>query len=366
MKILIPILGFSKSGGKRVLCELANNWIQMGHSVAFLTHDSSIDPYFETCAQIYAYDNKGKLQEVSDNKLYIGSKKEYSVISKLIALTRALSSVRSEYDVILANHSLTALPIKVATLGVNKIHPYYIQAYEPEYYLKRGSGNKISSLVLFLLSWISYRLKFKQVVNSNIYMEYKGISAIGFIPPGIDFNKFYPKISYKDFSRSDEIILGCIGRPEPFKGTIYAIKAFEALNKIDNRFKLKLAYGGAPEDWCHADAQIVIPNNDVELGDYYRSIDIMIAPGTVQLGAPHYPVMEAMACATPVITTGYMPATQDNSWLVRIKSVDDIVSAAISIIDNKEYIVKVEAANKAIEPFSWKAVSSDFLKILER
>jgi len=44
---------------------------------------------------------------------------------------------------------------------------------------------------------------------------------------------------------------------------------------------------------------VVVPGNDTELADYYRSVDILIAPGTVQHGAPHYPVMEAWHVECP-------------------------------------------------------------------
>ena len=38
MKIIIPLVGsFSKEGGWRVLSELANAWIRMGHEVVFLS-----------------------------------------------------------------------------------------------------------------------------------------------------------------------------------------------------------------------------------------------------------------------------------------------------------------------------------------
>ena len=83
---------------------------------------------------------------------------------------------------------------------------------------------------------------------------------------------------------------------------------------------------------CHKWLEIVRPNSDAELADYYRSVDILVAPGTVQHGAPHYPVLEAGACGTIVVTTGYLGATEETAWLVSNRSAESIVTAVESII----------------------------------
>ena len=51
-KILIPVCGFGKSGGYRVLSELANNWINKGHEVAFICFYVSDLPYYPVQADI--------------------------------------------------------------------------------------------------------------------------------------------------------------------------------------------------------------------------------------------------------------------------------------------------------------------------
>ncbi|WP_341479706.1 glycosyltransferase [Clostridium algidicarnis] len=66
------------------------------------------------------------------------------------------------------------------------------------------------------------------------------------------------------------------------------------------------------------------PDGDDNLADYYRNLDILVAPGHIQLGAIHYPVIEAMACNVPVITTGYYPANDENSFIVPVKRPDKI------------------------------------------
>jgi len=44
MRILIPIGGFGRAGGYRVLSELANHWIALGATVDFLVDHRSDPP----------------------------------------------------------------------------------------------------------------------------------------------------------------------------------------------------------------------------------------------------------------------------------------------------------------------------------
>lgn len=57
----------------------------------------------------------------------------------------------------------------------------------------------------------------------------------------------------------------------------------------------------------------VFPKNDEELAFFYRSLDILIAAGHIQLGACHYPVLEGLASGVAVIHSGYLPGTSANS-----------------------------------------------------
>ena len=57
MNIVIPLLGFGKAGGYRVLSMLANEWILLGHEVYFIVPDDSSYPYFPTKATIIKSNN---------------------------------------------------------------------------------------------------------------------------------------------------------------------------------------------------------------------------------------------------------------------------------------------------------------------
>ncbi|WP_447407026.1 hypothetical protein, partial [Clostridium perfringens] len=76
------------------------------------------------------------------------------------------------------------------------------------------------------------------------------------------------------------MVVGCIGRSEPQKGTGYVLEAFQELHAKDPRHRLRIAYGNLPEGWSHEAAEIVVPRNDVELAAFYRSLDVLVAAGT--------------------------------------------------------------------------------------
>jgi glycosyltransferase involved in cell wall biosynthesis len=103
-----------------------------------------------------------------------------------------------------------------------------------------------------------------------------------------------------------------------------------------SHFYLTVAFGNLPENWRHDRVEILTPASDTELSNFYREIDVLIAPGIVQLGACHYPVIEAMACGTPVITTGYYPADSTNSWIVPVKDSHAIANSVIDIFHKNE------------------------------
>jgi glycosyltransferase involved in cell wall biosynthesis len=286
-----------------------------------------------------------------------------NALSIYLRMTLALRRIAASYDMVLANHSMTALPVALATASGTKRF-YYVQAYETEYY---ELENGIKAKILSFLSALSYRLPLRQIANSPIYIGYRGIKASSWVPPGIDSSLFYRRRSSPFFRKDGSWTVGIIGRREPSKGTRYALDAFEKLAAIDPRVKLKVAFGNLPDDWSHERAEVVVPKNDAELADFYRSVDILVAPGTVQLGACHYPVLEAMAVGTPVITTGYLPANAENSWLVPIKNAEAIAAAMQEIAegDVSNMQRKLDNAALAIKDFYWEEVAQRFLEIMK-
>jgi len=361
MKIAIPLLGFGKTGGYRVLARLASVWSGWGHEVVMLAHRSSPQPYFPNSCRVLWIDDRGCQSEWTGPRDHGSLVSKCRVMVQLFALQQALTRHFREYDVVLANHSLTAFPVRWCRSAAKRF--YYIQAYEPEYYRSQSGW---SSRILSRLSALSYQLGLCQIVNGHIYCHHKEIRSRHVVPPGVDETVFHPANGQSQRD-PEKFIIGCIGRKEVGKGTRYVADAFRRLSASDKRYVLRVAYGHLP-DSCRdmPNVEVVVPKSDAELADYYRSVDVLVAPGTIQLGAFHYPVMEPMACGVPVITTNYAPATAENAWLVPICNSLAIADAIVEISSRPELVAqRVRLAGEAMKPFTWPSVAESMLSIFQ-
>lgn len=251
----------------------------------------------------------------------------------------------------MANFNTTAI---AAYLGNKNSNFYYIQAYEPGLYTKKDLKNYLQKFI----AWFTYFLPMTRIVNADIYKKYKNIRSNYVVPPGLDLDIYYPK-ELNSLSK-DEIIVGCIGRIEQWKGSEDVGEAIKILHGKGYKVVLKAAFNPVK----YKNHEVVQPVGDEKLADFYRSLDILVAPGHIQLGAIHYPVIEAMACNVPVITTGYYPANQENSYIVPVKNPEKIADTILTIInDYPSAINKAKKAREDILQFDWGIVSRKFIKI---
>lgn len=348
LKILIPVAGFEKAGGYRVLSEIANSWVDSGYKVSFVTFYESYLPYYPTTANIIWVDINGEEVDSNTNFITKGS------VKKIIhSLFRYIKKHSKDYDVILANHNLTAIPVCFASRNNNF---YYIQAYEPEFYSKKN----LKGIICKTIAWLTYFLPLIRIVNADIYKNYKNIRSNIVIPPGLNLDIYYPKELNE--KQKDDFIIGCIGRKEEWKGSEDVAVAVKLLHDKGYKMKFKVAFNPVK----YKNYEPVHPDGDNNLANFYRSLDILVAPGHIQLGAIHYPVIEAMACNVPVITTGYYPANDENSFIVPVKRPDKIAETIEMIINEYSIaIIKATKAREDIQQFDWETVSNKFIKIFK-
>ena len=350
LNILIPVINFGKSGGARVLAQLANNWNENGHKVTFVSYYECDEPYFPVKVDILWINKNGIIvSDKADNYIL-----ENSGINRILAISRYLNKNSKNYDVVFANHNLTAWPVWLWSKSNNY---YYIQAYEVEFSSKRN----IKTLIKKIAAYSTYFLPLRRVVNAEIYRNYKNLHAKNVIPPGLDLTLYYPK-KY-DYTDERDFIVGCIGRIEEWKGSHDVTEAVKILHDKGYNIKFKVAFNPVN----YNSYELVKPDGDENLANFYRSLDVLIAPGHIQLGAVHYPVIEAMACKTPVITTGYYPANNENAYIVPIKRPDVIADTIIAVIEDYDSAIqKAEIAYNTIAQFDWKIVSSKFIDLFNK
>jgi len=347
LKILIPILGFGRAGGMRVLSQLANHWNKQGHNVSMVSFYESEDQYYPCNVEKIWINMNGQKVERNNTRY----KNKYLGLRRMYATYNFIKRNSHKYDIVLANQNFTTWPI---ILGSKTNNFYYIQAYEPEFYTKSSLKSRIQSL----LAKFTYYLPLKRIVNADIYKKYKGLRANRVIPPGLDLQIFNPK-AFNDY-RKEEFVIGCIGRIEEWKGSNDVTEAIKILHEKGYNVKYRVAFNPVNYDKF----ELVKPDGDKNLADFYRSLDILVAPGHIQLGAVHYPVIEAMACKTPVITTGYYPANNENAYIVPVKNPSLIANTIIEIMEDYEKATeKAEIAYKTVSQFDWKIVSAKFIDI---
>jgi glycosyltransferase involved in cell wall biosynthesis len=212
--------------GYRVLSEFAGAWTDQNHDVAFLCPDSSDEPYFHTKAKIIWVDGEGNVSHKRDTKVKLCG------WYHIQALFRGLNAIGRQYDVILANHWMSAWSVALASSGKAK-KIYYVQAYEPVFYTQ---SRTLKGYVLAMLAALTYHLPLRRIVNSPIYFRYRNLRASEFVPPGIDLTLFNPAVDVKDLETGESIVIGCIGRSESIKGILYVLRAFEEISRLDKRF----------------------------------------------------------------------------------------------------------------------------------
>lgn len=362
MRIAIVVHYFEKHGGFRVMSKLANHWIESGNDVTFIASAASPLPHYPTRAEVIWAGPLGGKSIRSSKRLYPAGLPGRTA-SLTIPLTLALRRHASQFDAVIVDRTQTAWAAYFA--GCSNKTVYYIQAYEPEYFSTYNS--RMRQRVLSYISRKSYDLPFGHVVNSPVYCSYPDLRVLEMIPPGIDLELFHPRTSHDGWSNRP-IRIGCIGRCETIKGTREALDGIAIAISRGLSAELHIAdFGAADHPLLHHPAtRIIKPTSDTELAAYYRSLDVMVAVPNVQLGAPHYPVMEAMASGVPVITTGYMPATPENAWFVPINRPDAIADRLFEMqVQTTLREQKVLLGIEATKDFSWERISSRFHSFLE-
>lgn len=342
MKIIIPVFGFGKSGGERVLSKMANELIKHNNDVFFVAPNNGSVPYYETDAEIV--------------RSYCGSKFN-RIINFLITYYHLYQACRQlKPDIVIANFHLTAYLVFLLPHKIKKF--YYIQAYEVVFY---------KNILRKALAYITYYLPLRKITNHNQLLPgyLNGNKVV--IPAGVDIKTFYSRGCINAKKN-----VGVIGRVEKHKGTKEIIDAIIAW---DNKHKviINIAIYISEEDQERLiDNGVKFNyfkiNNDNELADFYRCNDLIIATGLVEDGAFHYPCAEAMSSGCIVISN-YAPLVDTESCFkithleteLMLEKLDCFLASSHEDIQNE---IAKNIAN--IKSYSWDVVGSKFNNTLSK
>jgi len=188
-----------------------------------------------------------------------------------------------------------------------------------------------------------------------------GDSQVSLAPPSVDTKQFYAAPRNKQSVPTVGIMYSTIY----WKGTDIALKAFSlAAEKIPN---LRLvAFGEAPSSELPlpANTEYVIQPDQDKIKDYYSKCDAWLLPSRSEgFGLP---IIEAMACRTPVISTpaGAAPEILSGGTgiLVRQEDPEEMAKAIESIcqLPNSKWQALSEAAYAKVNNYTWEDATSYF------
>ena len=180
------------------------------------------------------------------------------------------------------------------------------------------------------------------------------------IEDGVDFQKFFP-VNLERFSENNrEIIVGWVGNSEwgpwqqdgkDYKGLKTLVKpAVEALRA--EGFPVCGIYADRAEKWLPHDQMV----------NYYNSIDIYICASDIE-GTPN-PVLEAMACGVPIISTdvGIVPQVfgkLQSEFILPLRSLETLKNKLRLLLESPETRKRLSEENlERIQSWAWKAQCS--------
>ncbi|MBM6593436.1 glycosyltransferase [Microvirga pudoricolor] len=194
------------------------------------------------------------------------------------------------------------------------------------------------------------------VSSQRLHDIYSEISAYPppsmLIPDGVDLDRFRKGLSRRPRDRDRPLVVGWAGNSawaadiEDFKGVHTILKP--ALSELNAE--------GIPLDSYFADRQIrMIPHHDMP--DYYASIDVFVCVSKIE-GTPN-PVLEAMACGVPVISTdvGIVPQAfgpKQRDFILASRSKEDLKKALRRLHHERSLLDELSAENLiSIQDWSW-------------
>jgi glycosyltransferase involved in cell wall biosynthesis len=344
MRIIFALWGLDRTGGVRVIFEVANRLFQKGHDVNIIAlgGDKHWFPLRANSCTVAAIPWRY-------NVTYAGWRSG----TQLVNILRMAKKLQDS-DVTIATFYPTAY--SVFTGGSGSLF-YYIQNYEPLMYMQ--SDSVFSGLINRLMTAIAngtYRLPLNWLVNSSwanniLKKKFKREGMLVF--PAIDHETFYPRQTFRKDKKKRVV---CLGKTAPAKGLNDGLNAIKSVHKKMSNLELIL-YGSEPSIHIPVPGKYFFRPSDDELAKLYSSADVVICPSRFE--SFPLPPLEAMACGVPVVTTRY--GTEDyafddqNCLVVPPKQPKLLSEAILKILFNDDLAERLKKEGlKTAQQFTWE------------
>ncbi len=183
------------------------------------------------------------------------------------------------------------------------------------------------------------------------------------ITDGVDLNLFKPK-NLDRFKKTEKIVVGWVGNSAWSKD----IEDFKGFNTIIKPVLTELKEEGYSIEFEFADKQEKMILHE-EMPNYYAKINLLVCASKCE-GTPN-PVLEAMACGVPIITTNVGIVKEafgkkQSDYILDERSKKALKEKIISVINNKDILKDLSDENlKQIKKWDWSFKCADFKKFFD-
>lgn len=331
MKITFVIGRANLSGGSRVIATYADLLTRRGHEVRVVSQPNSKHTLFD---HIRSLSRTGRLARQTTTKHHFARPGlDFQIIDSIRPI---IDDDLPDADVVIATFWVTAY--WVAALAPQKGRKFYFV-----------QGHEVHDHLPWQISRGSYYLPLKKITVSNwlantMAEEYDD-RDVALVPNGVDTTLFHAQPR----TRQSVPTIGMMYSPTHLKGTDTVLKAVEkARQRMPN---LRLVAFSTTDPASHLplpqNTRYVRTPDQTEIRDIYGTCDAWL------FGSRHegfgLPLLEAMACRTPVIATraGAAPdLIQDgvNGHIINVGDADSMADKILSTL--------------TLSPTDWRAMSN--------
>ena len=338
-----------RSGGTRVLFEVANRLAARGHEVSFTSlENKNAHQWFPL---------RVKVNYPETTVPILRRTFPYMLDSALWELTpwrldriRNLSLALPDCDINVATSSLTAFAVNRSGKGTPF---YYAQHYEPllceDEYMKRHV-EELYGLPLHLLtvsSWLKSEIIERHGKDSHLCLN------------GVDRSTFYPR-GHRERHELKRIM--CIGRPYKWKGMEDLISAIRIVRQTHPQLELiVVSQHNLMMPKADFPVKIVRAPTDDDLAREYSMSDVFVNPSWYE--GFYLPALEAMSCGVATVTTsigtGDYAVNEQNALVVKPRKPDALAQAIIRVLTDESLSSRLAAEGiRTAEQFTWEKTAT--------